>query len=112
MAVAYNNNPAQLNSYRSQAVLGLTPGQVILKMYDLAVVALVAKDGNRACRVLAQLIDCLDFQYEEVSAGFFRLYRYCMDEIKKGEYEVPAGILRELRQTWAQALTQMDRVPA
>ena len=106
MAVAYSPNTFQLNSYRTHSVLTLTPGEVIVKMYDIAVAALIARDGERACKVLVQLIDSLDFEYHEISVGLFRLYRYCMDEIKKGEFELPAGILRELRQTWLQALEQ------
>lgn len=108
MAVAYSYNPALINSYRAQSVVGLNPGQLVLKMYDLALSAMAAQDESRACRVLAELIDCLDFRSQDIAAGFFRLYRYCMEEIKKGEYEVPTTIIRELRKTWAQALQQVD----
>lgn len=103
MAVAYSGSYSQLNSYRTQSVVGLNPGQLLIKTYDLALVALSAGDGDRACRVLTQLIEALDFQYD-VAVGLFRLYRYCMDEVKQGNHEVPAKILRELRDTWAQAV--------
>ncbi len=104
MAVAYRGNSAQLNSYRTHSVLDLSPSQLILKCYDMALVALATGDGQRASKVLAQLIESLDFRYQEVAAGLFRLYRYCMEEIKRGEYQVPAGIVRELRDSWARAL--------
>ncbi len=110
MAVAYSSSSAQLNSYRSNSVLGLTPGELVLKLYDMGVVALVAQDQQRAARVLAQLIETLDFRYHDVAFGLFRLYRYCMDEIKKGEYDVPTRVLRELRDTWAKALSSQGGV--
>jgi flagellar secretion chaperone FliS len=108
MAVAYSSGQAQLNSYRNQSVVGLTPAGLLLKTYDLILGALDSKDGERACRGLAQLIDCLDFRHAEVANGLFRLYRYCIEEIKKGDLEVATSILRELRQTWAEALDRMS----
>ncbi len=104
MAVAYQYGAAQLGSYRAQSVMGLSPEELILKAYDIALSALATEDGTKACKVLAHLIDSLDFKYREVAVGLFRLYRYCMEEIKKGEYEVPTRIVRELRTSWAQAL--------
>ncbi len=110
MAVAYSSNAAQLNSYRNHSVLGLTPGELVLKLYDMGIAALVAQDPQRATRVLAQLIESLDFRYHDVAFGLFRLYRYCMDETKKGEYDVPTRVLKELRDTWTKALSSQGRV--
>jgi len=110
MAVAYLNSQAQLGSYRSNSVMGASPAQLVLKSYDLALAALRAEDGPWACKVLAQLIESLDFRYQEVALGFFRLYRYCMEEIKQGRLGVPTRILRELRDTWAQAMETAEAV--
>lgn len=112
MAVAYSGSAAQLNSYRTNSVIGLTSGQVLVKMYDLAVVALMSGDGKRGIRVLSTLIDSLDFEYQEIAIGLFRLYRYCIEEINEGEYEVPTRILRELRETWAEALVSAPQAGA
>ena len=104
MAVAYSGSWSQLNTYRNQAVISLTPGELLLKTYDLILSALEAEDVDRACRGLAQLIDCLDFRYQEIASGLFRLYRYCMEQTKKGEFETVAAIVADLRQTWATAI--------
>ncbi len=104
MAVAYYNTSAQLNSYRNNSVVGLTPAELVLRLYDIGLSALATGDGQRASRAVAQLIECLDFRHHDVAFGLFRLYRYCMDEIKRGEYDVPTRILRELRDTWAKAI--------
>lgn len=112
MAVAYSASAVQLNSYRTNSVLGLTPGQVLVKMYDLALVALISGDGKRSVRVLSAMIDSLDFEYQEIAMGLFRLYRYCIEEVNKGEYEMPTRILRELRETWVQALSASPQAGA
>ncbi len=104
MAVAYSASWNQLNSYRNQAVISLTPGELLLKTYDVILGALEVEDAERACRGLSQLIDCLDFRYREVAVGLFRLYRYCMEQTKKGEFNAVAAIITDLRQTWATAI--------
>jgi len=108
MAVAYSNTNPQLSSYRAGSILSLTPGELLIKLYDLGLSALASGDRDRASRVVAQLIESLDFRYGEIAFGLFRLYRYCMDEIKRGEYEMPTRILRELRDTWIQALSRLE----
>ena len=104
MSVAYWASGAVLNSYRTNSIITLTAGELILKMYDMALVALAAGDGKQGTRVLAELIEALDFEHGEIALGLFRLYRYCMEEIKMGEYGVPTRILRELREAWGEAL--------
>ena len=104
MAVAYGSNLAHLNSYRSQAVTALTPGGLLVKTYDVAIAALSVQDGQRACKAVASLIDALDFEHAEIAGGLFRLYRYCMEQIKQGDMAVPTRILTDLRDTWAQAI--------
>jgi len=108
MAVAYSNTNPQLSSYRAGSILSLTPGELLIKLYDLGLSALASGDRDRASRVVAQLIESLDFRYSDIAFGLFRLYRYCMDEIKRGEYEMPTRILRELRDTWIQALSRLE----
>lgn len=104
MAVAYAAVASQLQTYRTNSLLGLTPAQLILKMYEMLLADLAGGDGAHACRVLSELIDCLDFRYQEPAAGLFKLYRFCLGQVKKGEYEVPGRIIKELRDTWARAI--------
>lgn len=106
MAVAYSSYASHIKTYRNQSIVNLSPGQLILKAYDILLVALANRESARACKVLAELIESLDFKYGDLPIGLFNLYRYCMEEIKKGEYEIPSKILRDLRDTWAQALAQ------
>ncbi len=108
MAVAYAAVSSQLQAYRTNSLLGLTPGQLILKMYDMVLADLAGGDDAHACRVLSELIDCLDFRHPEPAVGLFRLYRFCLEQTKKGEYEVPCRIIKELRDSWARAIARSE----
>jgi flagellin-specific chaperone FliS len=106
MVAMYCGNSSQLQSYRTNAVASLGPAQLMLRMYDMAVADLQGGDGAHACKVIGQLIESLDFTYPETAGGLFRLYRYCLEQTKQGEYSVPARIMDELRQTWREALAR------
>lgn len=93
---------AQTAYLRTQA-RGMTPQQVLLQLYDIAIAGCVAQDMRRASAALVELIAALDFSYEEIAQGLYRLYEYALRELKAGRYETPLGVLRELRDTWEQA---------
>ena len=95
--------------YKMQEVMGARPEQLTLFLYDHAVQGCKKRDEERASRALAQLIDSLNFEYEEVAAGLFRLYEYAMRRVKAGDFDVPLQILSELRDSWAQAIKLPDR---
>lgn len=98
--------------YKMQEVMGARPEQLTLFLYDHAVQGCKKRDEERASRALAQLIDSLNFEYEEVAAGLFRLYEYSIRRIKVGDFDVPLQILSELRDSWAQAIKLPGRTGA
>ena len=95
--------------YRQQQVMTATPDQLILILYDLALTASNQKDGSKLNRVLAELIDSLDFTYEDTATGFFRIYEYSMILSRKQKFETVSGIIKELRDTWAMAMQSQPR---
>lgn len=90
--------------YVRNRVEGISEEELLLDTYDLAIVSCVRKDDLPASRCIAELINALNFDYPEVATGLFRLYRYCLDLVKDQKWDEAAGILRELRRTWAEAL--------
>ena len=51
--------------------------------------------------------DALDYSRDaEVALGFFKIYQYCADLARKGEFDEAAGLVRELRDTWVQVRSQ------
>lgn len=92
-----------ISTYQENQILNLDPNELILKMYDLAIVSIKKKDISKVNRIITELIGALNFEYQDVSNGFFRLYRYCQDCIYQEKYEEALNIFEDLRETWATA---------
>ena len=95
--------PKALNQYRQNEILNASPTELILKLYDLAIVSIKKNDIAKANQVITELISALNFEYQEVALGFFRLYRYCQQNLNQGNTQEPLMILQQLRDTWAKA---------
>jgi len=92
-----------LDAYRREEFLHLTPEQIIHKLMTLGVQGCRKRDKTQAVRAVNALILALDFKYNDVSMGFFRLYDYCKLCIYQGNFGNAITILDELRATWAEA---------
>lgn len=88
--------------YRNQDVLGASPVHLVIMAYDLAITSCEAKDFARATKAITILRDALNFDYPEISLGLFRVYQWCLDCLRKGDYASAANSLQELRNAWAQ----------
>lgn len=86
--------------------MGASPGKLTLYIYDYIIQQCLRKDTPKASRAIALLIDSLNFDYQEVSSGFFRLYEYAMRMVWEGEFDVVTRIFRELRDAWQRALSK------
>ena len=84
----------------------LSSGERLLGLYSHAVAACDDRDREQVVAALEELISLLDFGYGEVAEGFYRLYSFCLREIGLGQFEQPAWILRDLRETWAYTLRE------
>jgi len=105
-ALSYRKSKPQnkgINAYQQNQVLNLSPTELILKLYDLALVYMKKGDTRKANQVITELIAALNFDYQEISLGFFRLYRYCQDCIYKNNFNEAIRIFQDLRNTWAKA---------
>jgi len=101
-AIAYKPKNA-LEGYKKSEIMGLTPAQMILKLYDYIIVNCKRRSLDKVNAGLTQLIAALNFDYREIALGFFRLYRYCQDQARKENFEEVERIVAELRTTWAEA---------
>jgi flagellar protein FliS len=94
---------AAAQSYRNDQLANLSPVRVIDKLYSIAILACKKNDKTLAIKALTELIVGLNFEYEEIATGLFRLYQYCKDCIRKGDMTEAIHVLEELRSTWAEA---------
>ena len=100
-------NQNGIDAYRTNQVMGASPGQLVLLLYDHVIRCLRNEDMPGASKGLVELMGSLDIDYREVSGRLFSLYEYCLDLVKKSEYDQASKILAEMRQMWAIAIGRM-----
>ncbi len=91
---------AYRSQYRQQEVMGASPLHLVVMAYDLAILACEQENFEKAVKTISVLRDALDFDYPEVSLGLFRVYQWCLDAIRKGDYASALSAMRELRDAW------------
>lgn len=97
--------------YRQNDVLGASPIRLVVMAYDLAIRACDVKDFGKATKAISVLRDALNFDYPEVSVGLFRLYQWCLDSLRQGDYDNARKILVELRDAWRESEKQLSAQP-
>lgn len=90
------------NNYIENEILNLSPVELILKIYDIAIVSCKRRNADKANKAIAELIASLNFDYD-IALSLFRLYHYCQYEIRQGNFDEAIEILTELRNAWATA---------
>ena len=106
MPIAKHASPQQAGQcYVQENLHGLTPIQLLIKLYAVAIVSCARRDKARLSRAIVELIAALNFEHRDVALGLFRLYNYCLRLAKKEQFEAVKPILCELRDTWAHAQT-------
>lgn len=99
----YSSDKGKIPAYLEQEVLSWSKEKIILKMYDLFLVSAKKGDASKMNRVLIELMSSLNFQYEEIATGLYRLYEYCQRCVMQRKYDESYMIIKELRMSWAQA---------
>ncbi len=99
---------ASVHKYREQEVMGASPLHLVVMAYDVAIRACEREDFERAVQAVGALRDALDFDQADAAMRLFRLYQWCLDCIRSGEYGAALKTLRELRAAWA-AVEARDR---
>lgn len=100
-------NNRRINQYLVNEITGAKPEQLILKVYDFAILNCQKHEMIKTNEALQVLINALNFEDEaakEISVGLLRLYQYCQNQMRKKNNEIVLRILTELRDTWRSAL--------
>jgi len=98
--------------YIEDQLSGLSPVQLLIRLYDVAVVSCARRDRQRLNQALVQLIGSLNFKHQETSLGSFRLYNYCLRQVRMGRFDEVKTILIGLRDAWVQAERKLQAVAA
>lgn len=103
---------SKVNQYLAKEILEATPQQLLIKIYDFAIVNCQRQDMVKTNNAIQELINSLSFegpQVKEVSTGLLRLYKYCQDQMRSQNYDMVLKILTELRDTWASAFEKTNK---
>ena len=93
--------------YVEDELAGLSPVQLLIKVYDVAIASCARGDRQRLSQALVQLIGSLNFEHHETALGAFRLYNYCLRQAHRGRFDAVKTILVGLRDAWVQAERKM-----
>lgn len=92
-----------LNPYLVKEIMEATPQQLIIKVYDFAIVNCQKQNIEKTNRAIQELINSLKFDdpnAREISIGLLKLYQFCQEEMRTKNFEITLKILTELRETW------------
>jgi flagellar secretion chaperone FliS len=106
-AMNSNLNNQRANQYLVNEILSASPEQLIMKVFSFAILNVQKKNMIKTNEALQVLIDALDFDNpatKEICIGFFRIYRYCQEQMRQKNYDVVLKTLTELKETWETAL--------
>jgi flagellin-specific chaperone FliS len=92
---------AYRNQYQQQDVMSASPLKLVIMTYDLAIRSCEQRDFAKSVKTISALRDALDMDYPDASLGLFRLYQWCLDCIRQGDYASAVTTLSELRSAWA-----------
>ena len=102
-------NPNRLNQYLVNEITQATPKQLLIKIYDFAIVNCKKQNLAKTNEAIQVLISSLSFENKEVSkisTGLLKLYQYCQEEMRKKNYDIVYNILSELRESWIAAFNK------
>ena len=99
----------KVNPYLVKEIMEANPKQLLFKVYDFAIINCQKRNMVKANEAVQILISALRFDGEkdkEIALGLFRLYQYCQEEMRKGNFEIASRFLTELREQWQKALNE------
>jgi flagellin-specific chaperone FliS len=97
-------NQNSINPYQRSRVMTASPEQLILYVYDAAVNALQRQDRIRSLEAVNLLVSSLRYEHRDLAMSFYRSYDSVQRQIMRGNYGLAQTILREMRETWREAM--------
>jgi Flagellin-specific chaperone FliS len=96
----------RLNPYLVKEIMEASPQQLLIKIYDFAILNCQKHNLVKTNKAIQELINSLRFDEEsskEIALGLYRLYQFCQEEMRKQNYDIVHKILVELRESWRTA---------
>jgi flagellar protein FliS len=93
----------KLNPYLVKEIMEATPQQLLIKIYDFAILNCQRQNLLKTNKAIQELINSLRFDDEatkDIAVGLYKLYQFCQEQMRKQNYEIVYKILVELRESW------------
>lgn len=90
----------------------LPTSERLLALYAHGLDGCSERDEGKVGSVLQELIDLLDLQYGEIAESFLRIYTFCLEKAREGQFDQAGWFLRDLHDTWAQPSAEAAARPA
>lgn len=93
----------KLNPYLIKEIMEATPQQLLIKVYDFAILNCQRQNLLKTNKAIQELINSLRFDDEatkEIALGLYKLYQFCQEEMRKQNYDIVLKILTDLRESW------------
>ena len=91
------------NPYLGEKILKASPEQLVIYVYDEAIVACKKKDTTKAGQAIRELINALNFDYKEMAVPLFNLYKHCLKNVNSENFDEAEEVLQGLRDAWYEA---------
>lgn len=86
----------------------LSPAQLLLKLYDVAIASCDRKEREPLVSTLTELIAALSFDHREVSMPLFSIYDHCIRQGRAGNFGDVRAVLVQLRDAWSQSAQALE----
>lgn len=100
-----------MNPYLRQQIQTASPEKCIQILYDIGIKSCQTEDRNMAANAVIELMNALNFDYENVAMSYYRLYRYALDQIHRNNFKDATLVLREMREMWQSVVMKKHTQP-
>jgi len=92
------------NPYLVQKVMTASPEQLVLYVFDAAIIACSRNDKGKTIQAMQVLIPALKFDYHEIASNFYNSYRGIINLVSRGEFDLAKNLIADVKKTWASAM--------
>jgi hypothetical protein len=84
----------------------LDTSERLLALYGLGIEGCARRNPEQVTAVVEELMGTLDFAYAEIAEGFQRVYQYCLERARDGDFDQVAFVLQDLHDTLESAVSE------
>ncbi len=92
------------NPYLVQKVMTASPEQLVLYVFDAALLACSRNDKIKAVEAIQVLISSLRFDYQDIATNFYNTYSGIINLVNRAEFDLAKTMISDIKGTWERAM--------